>query len=161
MFSQFVGDERPKMLRKPAKDAKKPISIKCVITLSWLDLLFSLTMSHPGSSKSTGVDWEKYQQKFDDEFVASGAKDKIVQTTRERLNNSEWADEVQNRFEEYMKEKGLKPGDLTEYQMQEICRHLRDELRRIIPSEVKQGLLSLVSDFVDGQLHKVKREILS
>ncbi|CAD5208925.1 unnamed protein product [Bursaphelenchus xylophilus] len=118
-------------------------------------------MSHPGSSKSTGVDWEKYQQKFDDEFVASGAKDKIVQTTRERLNNSEWADEVQNRFEEYMKEKGLKPGDLTEYQMQEICRHLRDELRRIIPSEVKQGLLSLVSDFVDGQLHKVKREILS
>ncbi|CAD5206191.1 unnamed protein product [Bursaphelenchus okinawaensis] len=116
-------------------------------------------MNYAGSSKE--VDWEKYQRRFDQEFEKSGTKEKIVQETRERLNNSKWADEVQHKFDEYVKSKGIKPSELNEKHMEEICNEMKDELRRIIPNDIKRDLLESITDFIDDQMLEVKKEVLS
>ncbi|KAI6223638.1 hypothetical protein M3Y99_01445300 [Aphelenchoides fujianensis] len=102
--------------------------------------------------------WRRHHENIDEKFRQSGKRQEIVERTRQQLNESTWADDVQEKFEKFVKSKGWKGAELTEAQMQTACEALRNELRRSIPADVKQEAMMQITDFVDQEMKELKRE---
>lgn len=49
--------------------------------------------------------WNETKARIHGNFESSGTKEKMVETTREELNQSDWADQIQQRFKDYLEAK--------------------------------------------------------
>ncbi|KAI6182138.1 hypothetical protein M3Y97_00347800 [Aphelenchoides bicaudatus] len=123
--------------------------------------IFSASEKMNGTPQSNFSDepWRKYHDRIDDNFTKNGKRNEIVEQTRQQLYQSKWADEVQEKFQKFVKSKGWKESEITEQQMTQICDALRDDLRRTIPSQVKQDVMAYVTDYVDTQITDIKRDL--
>ncbi|KAI6208470.1 hypothetical protein M3Y96_00118800 [Aphelenchoides besseyi] len=120
-------------------------------------------MPSNGSSSTNGTAeldevWRRHHEKIDEKFEKSGKRSEIINRTRNQLNQTKWADEVQEKFEMFVKSKNWKESELTEETMAVACDALRDELRRSIPSNIKQDAMAYIADYVDEEMKEIKKE---
>jgi hypothetical protein len=58
-----------------------------------------------GTTDKEDEQWSQYHKKIDENFAKGGKRNEIIEKTREQLYQSKWADEVQEKFEKYVKSK--------------------------------------------------------
>lgn len=49
--------------------------------------------------------WEQYHERIDENFKKTGKREAIIESTRQQLFDSDWSDDVQDKFVKFVRNK--------------------------------------------------------